>query len=30
MNTRKLLDILTTAERLKSVTRHCYTSTGMH
>lgn len=30
MNERKLLDILTTAERLKNVTRHCYTSQGRH
>lgn len=28
MDTRKLLDILTVAERLKDATRHCYTSGG--
>ncbi len=30
MDARKFLELLTTAERLKSVTRHCYTSTGRH
>ena len=30
MEPRKLLDILTVAERLKDVTRHCYTSKGRH
>ena len=27
---RTLLDILTTAERLKDTTRHCYTTRGRH
>ena len=30
MQPRTLLDILTTAERLKDTTRHCYTSKGRH
>ena len=30
MRPRELLDILTVAERLKDVTRHCYTSKGRH
>lgn len=30
MKARKLLDILLVAERLKDVTRHCYTSKGRH
>ena len=30
MQARTLLDILTTAERLKDTTRHCYTSKGRH
>ena len=30
MEPRKLLDILVTTERLKNVTRHCYTSNGRH
>ena len=30
MNPRTLIDILTTTEKLKSVTRHCYTSSGRH
>ncbi len=30
MDTRKLLDALTVAERLKDTTRHCYTSKGRH
>jgi putative hydrolase of HD superfamily len=30
MEPRKLLDILTITERLKNVTRHCYTSAGRH
>lgn len=30
MKPRELLDILTVAERLKNVTRHCYTSGGRH
>ena len=30
MNPRTLLDILTTAERLKDTTRHCYTTRGRH
>ena len=30
MQPRTLLDILTTAERLKDTTRHCYTSGGRH
>lgn len=30
MDTRRFLDLLTTAERLKNVTRHCYTSAGRH
>ena len=30
MDVRKLLEILHTAERLKDVTRHCYTSGGRH
>jgi len=30
MEPRELLDILTVAERLKDVTRHCYTSCGRH
>ena len=30
MDPRTLLHILTTTEKLKSVTRHCYTSTGRH
>ena len=30
MKPRKLLDILITTERLKNVTRHCYTSNGRH
>lgn len=30
MKARELLDILTVAERLKDVTRHCYTSKGRH
>ena len=30
MDPRKLLDILVTTERLKNVTRHCYTSNGRH
>ena len=30
MEPRELLDILTVAERLKDVTRHCYTSKGRH
>lgn len=30
MKPRELLDILTVAERLKDVTRHCYTSKGRH
>lgn len=30
MNARKLLEILTVAERLKDTTRHCYTAKGRH
>ena len=30
MQPRTLLDILTTAERLKATTRHCYTTRGRH
>lgn len=30
MKPRELLDILTVAERLKDVTRHCYTTNGRH
>lgn len=30
MEPRRLLDILTVAERLKDTTRHCYTSGGRH
>ena len=30
MDPRNLLNLLTTTEKLKSVTRHCYTSTGRH
>ena len=30
MEPRTLLDIVTTAERLKDTTRHCYTSRGRH
>ena len=30
MEARKLLEALTTAERLKDVTRHCYTKNGRH
>lgn len=30
MDTKKLLEILHTAERLKDTTRHCYTSQGRH
>lgn len=30
MEARKLLDILTIAERLKDTTRHCYTAKGRH
>jgi len=30
MEARKLLDALTVAERLKDVTRHCYTRNGRH
>ncbi len=30
MDPRQLLDILSVAERLKDVTRHCYTSGGRH
>ena len=30
MNPRTLIEILTTAERLKDTTRHCYTSGGRH
>ena len=30
MEVRKLLDILSVAERLKDATRHCYTSGGRH
>ena len=30
MQPRELLDILSVAERLKDVTRHCYTSKGRH
>ena len=30
MKPRELLDVLTVAERLKDVTRHCYTSKGRH
>lgn len=30
MEARKLLDIMTVAERLKDVTRHCFTSNGRH
>lgn len=30
MDTRKLLDIMSVAERLKDVTRHCYTKNGRH
>lgn len=30
MDARKFLDIMTMAERLKDVTRHCYTSKGRH
>lgn len=30
MDARKLLELLTTAERLKDATRHCYTSGGRH
>ena len=30
MKPRELLNILTVAERLKDVTRHCYTSGGRH
>ena len=30
MEPRTLLDILTTAERLKDTTRHCYTTRGRH
>ena len=30
MQPRTLLDILTTAERLKDTTRHCYTTRGRH
>ena len=30
MNSRKLLDSLCVAERLKDATRHCYTKNGRH
>ena len=30
MDARKLLDIMSVAERLKDVTRHCYTPNGRH
>ena len=30
MNSRKLLDALCVAERLKDATRHCYTRNGRH
>lgn len=30
MDARKLLDIMAVAERLKDVTRHCYTKNGRH
>ena len=30
MEPRQLLEIITVAERLKNVTRHCYTSAGRH
>ena len=30
MNPRTLIEILTTAERLKDTTRHCYTSHGRY
>ena len=30
MQARKLLELLTVAERLKDTTRHCYTSKGRH
>lgn len=30
MDARKLLDIMSVAERLKDVTRHCYTQNGRH
>jgi len=30
MDARKLLELMNTAERLKNVTRHCYTSQGRH
>ena len=30
MNPRTLIEILTTAERLKDTTRHCYTTKGRH
>lgn len=30
MDARKLLDIMSVAERLKDVTRHCYTKNGRH
>lgn len=30
MDARKLLDIMSVAERLKNVTRHCYTKNGRH
>lgn len=30
MDTRKLLDVLCVAERLKDTTRHCYTRNGRH
>lgn len=30
MDARKLIDVLTVAERLKDTTRHCYTKNGRH
>ena len=30
MEVRKLLEVLSTAERLKDTTRHCYTRKGRH
>ena len=30
MEPRTLIEILTTAERLKDTTRHCYTTRGRH
>ena len=30
MEPRTLLNVLTTAERLKDTTRHCYTTRGRH